>query len=257
MVSMVKRDPDHRAGGVVFDSIGWTGHSWFGQQRAGSLIHSSLPPIPDDRVTGSGYRDSVFGRARRVLFPVAADRGSGPHRWSRVLGCAGQARKDFQRACKAANDRRLAKAEEQLRRALQADAQYPAAWLLLGQVLKAEQKPDDARQACAQALKVDPNYLPAGLCLAELCAIEQKWAEMLRLANASIALDPANNFHGYFLRGGSIFRTAPAARSREECLCGPPRSTRTSANLEPTSCWLKSTKCSTSRMRKRLNCANI
>ena len=110
----------------------------------------------------------------------------------------GRARKDFQRACKAANERRLSKAEEHLRQALQADAQYPAAWLLLGQVLKAQQKPDDARQACAQALKVDPNYLPAGLCLAELCAIEQKWDEMLRLANASIALDPANNFHAYF-----------------------------------------------------------
>lgn len=174
-------------------------------KEPGSLIHSSLPPIPDDRVTGpdTGIVFSVAPDESCFLWPLTGVRA--PTAGVASLDVPGQARKDFQRACKAANDRRLAKAEEQLRRALQADAQYPAAWLLLGQVLKAEQKPDDARQACAQALKVDPNYLPAGLCLAELCAIEQKWAEMLRLANASIALDPANNFHGYFYAAGAYF----------------------------------------------------
>ncbi len=121
------------------------------------------------------------------------------------LKVSGQARKDFQRACKAANEKRLSKAEEQLRRALQADAQYPAAWLLLGQVLKAQQKPEDARGACGQALKVDPNYLPADLCLADLSALEQKWEEMLHFANTSIALDPVNNFRAYFYAAGAYF----------------------------------------------------
>ncbi len=171
----------------------------------GSLIHSSLPPIPDDRVTGPdpGTAFSIAPDESCFLWPLTGVRA--PTAGVASLDVPGPARKDFQRACKAANDRRLAKAEEHLRRALQSDAQYPAAWLLLGQVLKAQQKPDDARQACAQALKIDPNYLPAGLCLADLCAIEQKWDEMLRLANASIALDPANNFHAYFYAAGAYF----------------------------------------------------
>ena len=84
---------------------------------------------------------------------MAADGVRAPPRGSRRWRCPGRLAKDFQRACKAASDHRLPKAEEHLRRALQADAQYPAAWLLLGQVLKAQQKLDDARQACAQALK--------------------------------------------------------------------------------------------------------
>jgi tetratricopeptide (TPR) repeat protein len=121
------------------------------------------------------------------------------------LKVPGRARKDFQRACKATNDRRLTNAEEALRRALEADALYPAAWVLLGQVLKAQQKPEDARGACAQALKADPTYLPADLCLADLCAIEQRWQDMLRFANASIALDPANNFHAYFYAAGAYY----------------------------------------------------
>jgi tetratricopeptide (TPR) repeat protein len=175
-------------------------------KEPGSLIHSSLPPIPDDRVTGPADTAAVFSVATDescFMWPLTGVRA--PAERVPSLQVPGQARKDFQRACKAANDRRLTKAEEHLRRALQADAQYPAAWLLLGQVLKAQQKPDDAREACAQALKVDPNYLPADLCLADLFAIEQRWEEMLRFANASIALDPANNFHAYFYAAGAYF----------------------------------------------------
>ena len=171
----------------------------------GSLIHSPLPPIPDDRVTAPDTAAvfSVADDESCFMWPLTGVRA--PTEGFASLKVPGQARKDFQRACKAANDRRLTKAEEHLRRALQADAQYPAAWLLLGQVLKAQQKPEGAREACAQALKVDPNYLPASLCLADLSAIEQKWEGMLRYANASIALDPANNFHAYFYAAGAYF----------------------------------------------------
>jgi tetratricopeptide (TPR) repeat protein len=171
----------------------------------GSLIHSSLPPIPDDRVTGPDTKTvfSVADDESCFMWPLTGVRA--PTEGFASLKVPGHARKDFQRACKATNDKRMSKAEEHLRRALQADAQYPAAWLLLGQVLKAQQKPEDAHRACAQALKVDPNYLAAGLCLADLSAIEQKWDDMLRFANASIALDPVNNFHGYFYAAGAYF----------------------------------------------------
>jgi len=121
------------------------------------------------------------------------------------LGVPALARKDFQRACRAAGDKNLAKAEEHLRRALQADAEYAAAWVLLGQVLKAQQKPVDARNACSQALRADPSYLAADLCLADLCAMEQKWEEMLRFASRAVALDPANNPNAYFYSAGAYF----------------------------------------------------
>ena len=115
------------------------------------------------------------------------------------------ARKDFQRACSAASDKKLAKAEEHLRKALHADEQYPAAWVLLGQVLKAEQKMDDAHNACARALTADPNYIPADLCLADLSAIEHKWEEMMRYASTAVALDPSNDPHAYFYVAGAYF----------------------------------------------------
>jgi tetratricopeptide (TPR) repeat protein len=172
-------------------------------KEAGSMIHSPLPSIPDDRVTGPNAAavSSVVADESCFMWPLTGVRS--PTEGIASLDVPSRARKDFQRACKAANDRRLPKAEEHLRRALQTDAKYLAAWVLMGQVLKAEQRPEDARGACSQALKVDPNYLPAGLCLADICAIEQRWEEMLRVANASIALDPANNFHAYFYSAGA------------------------------------------------------
>jgi tetratricopeptide (TPR) repeat protein len=120
------------------------------------------------------------------------------------LEVPGQARKDFQRACSAAGDKKLAHAEKHLRKALREDARYPAAWVLLGQVLKAQQKPVEARDACSQALRADPKYLPADLCLADLCAVEQKWEEMLRFANNAIALDPSDA-RAYFYAAGAHF----------------------------------------------------
>jgi tetratricopeptide (TPR) repeat protein len=174
-------------------------------KEPGSLIHSSLPPIPDDRVTGpeTGAALSVASDESCFMWPLTGVRA--PTEGVPSLQVPGRARKDFQRACKATHDRQLTKAEEALRRALQADAQYPAAWVLLGQVLKAQEKPKDAHEACAQALKADPNYLPADLCLADLCAIGQRWQDMLRFANASIALDPANNFRAYFYAAGAYY----------------------------------------------------
>ena len=174
-------------------------------KEPGSLIHSPLPEVPDDRVKGPD---------RAVPPPVAADESC--FMWpltgmrSSTAGVASlevpsPARKDFQRACGAVGDKKPARAEEHLRKALRADGQYPAAWVLLGQVLKAEQKTEDARNACAQALRADPNYIPADLCLADLCAVEHRWEEMLRYADTAVALDPTTNPHAYFYTAGAYF----------------------------------------------------
>src|SRR5271169_5353314 len=76
-------------------------------KEPGSLIHSPLPPVPDDRVTGP---DAV------AVSRVAADEScflwpltgvGSPTAGVASLDVPGQARKDFQRACKAASDKRL------------------------------------------------------------------------------------------------------------------------------------------------------
>jgi tetratricopeptide (TPR) repeat protein len=185
-------------------------------KEPGSLIRSPLPPVPDDRVKGPDAAASPATTSDESCFMWPLTEVGASTAGLASLAVQGQARKDFQRACTAANEKKLGKAEEHLRKALHADIHYPAAWVLLGQVLKAQQKLEDARDACAQALKVDPNYLPADLCVADLYAGAQKWEEMLHFANAAVVLDPANDPHAYFYTAGAYFgmhRLAEAERS--------------------------------------------
>jgi len=170
-----------------------------------SLVHNQLPNVPDGRVKGpdGAASTTAAGDESCFMWPLTGIRS--PTAGVASLEVPEQARKDFQHACRAASDKKLAKAGEHLRKALHEDAQYPAAWVLLGQVLKAQQKPEDARSSCSQALRVDPNYLPADLCLADLCAVEQRWEEMLRFANTAVALDPANDPRVYFYAAGGYF----------------------------------------------------
>ena len=181
-----------------------SGHSR-GKHWDDSLLHASLPRVPDDRVKGpdSAVSTTPGGDESCFLWPLIGVRS--PTAAVASLGVPEQARKDFQRACSAASDKKLAKAEEHLRKALQADPRYPVAWVLLGQVLKAQQRPEEARNACSQALQVEANYLPADLCLADLCAVEQRWEEMLGFANTAVALDPASDPRAYFYAAGAYF----------------------------------------------------
>jgi tetratricopeptide (TPR) repeat protein len=174
-------------------------------KEPGSLIHNPLPRVPDDRVTGPdrAVPASVANDESCFMAPLTGVRS--PTAGLASLSVPGRARKDFQRACSDAGYKKLAKAEQHLHGALRVDEKYSAAWVLLGQVLKAQQKPEDARNACSQALRVDPNYLPADLCLADLCAIEQKWEEMLHFANIAVALDPTNEPRSYFYAAGGFF----------------------------------------------------
>jgi Tfp pilus assembly protein PilF len=169
-----------------------------GDHGFGYDFHNIVPSVPDDRVklpdsvplTTTDNDESCF------LAPLTGVRS--PTTGVASLKVPAGARKDFQRASTAASHKNLAKAEQDLRKALHEDAEYPAAWVLFGQVLKAQRKPDDASNACSQALSIDPNYLPADLCLADVCSVGQRWEEMLRFANAAVALDPANAPQAYF-----------------------------------------------------------
>jgi tetratricopeptide (TPR) repeat protein len=169
-----------------------------GDHGFGYDFHNIVPSVPDERVKlpeAGAPPITSDGDESCFLSPLTGVRS--PTTGVASLKVPGSARKDYQHACSASR-KSLPKAEADLRKTLHEDAQYPAAWVLLGQVLKAQQKPDDARDACSQALTVDSNYLPADLCLADLSAVGQRWEEMLRYANAAVTLDPANDPNAYF-----------------------------------------------------------
>jgi tetratricopeptide (TPR) repeat protein len=194
-------------------------HGSLGDHGYGYDFHNIVPSVPDDRVKVLSSVPPVTtdnGDESCFMPPLTGIR-------SRTTGVAslkapGEARKDFRHACTAARHKNLAKAQEELRKSLHEDAQYPAAWVLLGQVLKAQQNPDDARKACSRALEVEPDYLPADLCLADLCAVQQRWEEMLHFANSAVALDPANDPHAYFYAAAAYFALHRLAEAETSAL---------------------------------------
>jgi tetratricopeptide (TPR) repeat protein len=120
------------------------------------------------------------------------------------LQIAPKAKKEYAGACSALTDnKKYEVAEGHLRKAVKEDLKYPAAWVTLGQLLAAQQKTGEARDACAQALATDANYLHAYLCLADISGREQKWDEMLKLSSRAIELDPTKDCVAYGLNAAA------------------------------------------------------
>jgi len=119
------------------------------------------------------------------------------------LQVAPKAKKEYAAACAAQREKKFDAAEEHLRKAVKQDERYPAAWVTLGQLLAAQQKTGEARDACSQALTPDANYLLAHLCLADIAGRDRRWTEMLKHSSRAIELDPTNDPVAYGLNAAA------------------------------------------------------
>ena len=113
------------------------------------------------------------------------------------LAVPGKASSEYQKGCGDYKDRKFAQSEEHLRKAIAVYADYAAAWVLLGQVLDAQQKRPEAREACSRASTVDPKYVASYLCLAEFAATESDWEQVARLSERALELDPVSNIYSF------------------------------------------------------------
>jgi tetratricopeptide (TPR) repeat protein len=113
------------------------------------------------------------------------------------LQAATKAKNEYASACEALKDNKIDAAEQHLRKAVERQPNYPAAWVTLGQILAARQQTESARDACARALTADPAYLPPYLCLTDIAARAKEWDETLKLSMRALQLEPTNDFVAY------------------------------------------------------------
>jgi len=122
-----------------------------------------------------------------------------------------KAQKEYADGCAALRNRKTKNAENHLSKSVKYWPKYLAAWVVLGQVLEAQQKFEEGHHACSQPLTTDSRYLPAYLCLADISAHLQNWDEVLQLSAHALEIDPttvavaydynaAANFHLHHLR---------------------------------------------------------
>jgi cellobiose-specific phosphotransferase system component IIA len=121
------------------------------------------------------------------------------------LGVPGKARSQFQKACDAFKKIDLAKSEEHLRDAIDKYPNYPAAWVLLGQVMLGQQKMTEAHDACSKPIKVDPTYLAPYLCLAGLLNREKNWSELQTWSDRFRGLSLNGDLYSNYYRGLALF----------------------------------------------------
>jgi tetratricopeptide (TPR) repeat protein len=107
------------------------------------------------------------------------------------LQIPGKAQRDHSDGCVAMGNNNTAEAESHFRKAVKQWPKYWAAWVVLGQLLEAQQKTKEADDACSQPLATEAGYLPAYLCLADISARSESWDKVLSLSNRAMAIDPS------------------------------------------------------------------
>ena len=134
------------------------------------------------------------------------------------LAVPGKAGGEYQKGCGAYKDKHLEQAEQHLRKAIEIYPSYPAALVVLGQVLEEQHKRDDARDACSRAIKVDPTYVAPYLCLAQFSATEDDWKQVSRLAEHAMALDPVTNPYSLYYTADAAFHLNDLAKAETSAL---------------------------------------
>ena len=108
-----------------------------------------------------------------------------------------KAKKEYHQSCVALRHQKLVDAEQHLRKAVQFDPKYGAAWVTLGQILLVQHHNDEARVSCQQGVVAEPSYVISYLCLADIATRAHAWDEVLKLSTRAIELDSSNNSVAY------------------------------------------------------------
>jgi tetratricopeptide (TPR) repeat protein len=128
------------------------------------------------------------------------------------------AKSEFEAACTYMRKRKLSEAEQHARSAIQKYPNYVVAWVMLGKVLEALQRNEEAGEACSRANTSDPTYLPAYLCLAEFAVRDQQWDALLRWTDCMMGLSAAGDAYAHFFRAVAYYQKRKLAEAEKHAL---------------------------------------
>jgi hypothetical protein len=197
--------------------------------RMGRPLPLAAPSALSSEQTGS-YSSTLLPNLDLAQFPttpVIEDEKCLPWAVSAIRGATvsvmrlavpSRARGEFEKACGNFKKNRLADAERHVRNAIETFPNYVAAWVMLGQVLEARQRLEDADRACQHALSIDATYLPPYLCLAEISVLHQQWDVVLKLTGVAIGVNPFGDAYAYFFRAMAYYRIQNLAAAEKAAL---------------------------------------
>ena len=101
-----------------------------------------------------------------------------------------KARKEYFKASKLMQRKKLAPAESSLLKALKIYPQYAAAWNQLGRIYRGRNQPEKALEAFSAAVKIDPQYTAPYLGRLQIEIGTEKYAPALQTSDTLLGLDP-------------------------------------------------------------------
>jgi len=116
------------------------------------------------------------------------------------LKAPSKARSEYEKACDASTRNKFEEAEQHARSAIGKFQDYSAAFVMLGVVLEAQHKAQEARDACSHAAAIDATYLPAYLCSAEVSVRNREWKQVLDCADLALGLKSGGDPYAYYYR---------------------------------------------------------
>lgn len=124
---------------------------------------------------------------------------------------------EYDRACTALKSNKIAESEKHLRKAIQYSPEA-FAWVMLGKILEATERWDEARSACMEGVVRDPSYWPAQVCLAEIDARMHRWKASLDESNRALSLSLESKRFAYFVSALALFNLGKVSEAESRAL---------------------------------------
>jgi tetratricopeptide (TPR) repeat protein len=128
------------------------------------------------------------------------------------------ARAEYEKACDAFNKDKFKEAEQHARGAIDKFQDYSAGWVMLGVILEAQHKAEEALDACSRAVAIDAAYLPAYLCSAEISVRSRQWEQVLHFSDLALGLQSAGDPYARYYRATAYLHLNDLAEARKSAL---------------------------------------
>lgn len=109
-----------------------------------------------------------------------------------------KARKAYEKGIKEARKQKWEKAEKELVKAVTEYEEYAEAWYALGQVVEAQERFDEAREAYEKALAADKKFVSPYMKLARMEVRAGNWAQVAATTDTIVKLNPYDFPDAYF-----------------------------------------------------------
>jgi tetratricopeptide (TPR) repeat protein len=110
---------------------------------------------------------------------------------STTMAAPPEARSAYEKGQKFISRGKLSEAEKELSKAVSLDPQFAAAWSMLGEVLRQQDKQVNAKEAYLRAISVDPRFVSPYFGMTIVAVHEKNWTEVVKYSGETLRLNPS------------------------------------------------------------------